>query len=1309
MFFGYSLDLFAQTNPAGVHGALAWFITEEDPNTPVKWTWVDHSQYGLELIPSNNGTPDDPYLNEAHSVNFNPGLLFGTSHTHYTFTTVKSLKVHHTVIGVMIPYDPADIPQWALYEDDYIAISALGADSYFPNSTGVAPYNYGVIEDNSSDLDPDNMEGHPNDEPDRWGKIVTTNVYSNPDRCWDIQELHRRLFEVNSVSQGVQTQQTGLIPEFIVFDRILTEEERMRVESYLAIKYGMSKYEDYLRPSGTVIWDYDVNGDCNREDYLNRITGIGSNDFFLNQSKSTSYYDEFVNPDNRKRIWETYDHPDEDYSHHAHRTLAISIEDESSIIEERWGDDAYLIWGDNDLSVTSGEFVALNDFDGYERIPRIWKTQYTPNGGTEANGISWCNFINMQNDMGLFSRRFEEMANYDRDGVLASSTPIETNAIGSLNWTISAQPNGSETALIGLSWDNHHFVGEDMMSSEVEDCDRFVLALEFMDNGTCLLRMDDNQDGRLNTTSSFTYSTNDIFSLTVDIQSDRYQFSLLRNSMPVQPAWEILVDEPKELYAKGIIMDDEFEIGSFQGSGFKDHDPNQSLPGPRTNVEISYDKLINFFPNANKDQQVCLLQNTVGDENFPDDGTTIEYPGVYSRTPNLSQNKIEFYGIPWTPNGCDIFTLAKKPCRDWEVQVVNTLEDCCGQGAYLEILIKGCPLDPGDDLELCFGDGIPEICFENIPLGQPTWIYLPNGTHEVYSICPNDLLSCDYDFEFDQVLIDNQNSLDFDVVPDEHCYDGTTVTFDLQIDESPFDQVMYSWTGPNMSSGTDEIIIDDISDIGTYDIFITVTCPSAGGLPPIMCTITDQLIVTDCTPQGCELSIEVFPCGYVEVCLENAPGECRFSYDIDIQGGNDVIDVQINNGECVMHMLPPGVHVLTFDDPLNCCVIDPQTFTVDWLAGDLFTQEEIYLCDPGDGGTINLCDFINVDIYNDPNLCPQIELEIDGAPVALNCPFPIGPNQVSCSTELELTLTLGCNGTIQCQVTDMLTIFDCNDASDANCPIQNACDQNCPPQQPLLQIGNKKCLHETDKQVVSFELKDPFLYADKLEFEVWYVLHNVPVTLVSKGFFAYDETVELPLQSEGTYLFIATSINGATSSEIFELSYDSPLPSDILLDSIVYVESGSVAMVDATLDSSLNASYQWSGTDDFYSVDPLVELPQGSYSVKVTAGDCQEQDWIKIVPIDTTELRSLSKGTTDELKISFVNPLAKNRNYLFTAECRETHPVMLNIYSQEGKLIRSVQSRSATFHGFDIKLNTGLYFLEFRSTNESQTLKVVVQ
>ena len=47
----------------------------------------------------------------------------------------------------------------------------------------------------------------------------------------------------------------GYAPELVVFSRMLTPDERRKVESYLAVKYGITLKGSYLDSDGNLTWD----------------------------------------------------------------------------------------------------------------------------------------------------------------------------------------------------------------------------------------------------------------------------------------------------------------------------------------------------------------------------------------------------------------------------------------------------------------------------------------------------------------------------------------------------------------------------------------------------------------------------------------------------------------------------------------------------------------------------------------------------------------------------------------------------------------------------------------------------------------------------------------------------------------------------------------------------------------------------------------------------------------------------------------------------------------------------------------------
>jgi hypothetical protein len=84
---------------------------------------------------------------------------------------------------------------------------------------------------------------------------------------------------------------SGDIAEYFVFDKFLKKPEALQIETYLAIKYGITLIaSDYVSSSERVIWNYEEN-----EVYSNGIAGIGKDSVSgLNQRQGSSSEEEGI-------------------------------------------------------------------------------------------------------------------------------------------------------------------------------------------------------------------------------------------------------------------------------------------------------------------------------------------------------------------------------------------------------------------------------------------------------------------------------------------------------------------------------------------------------------------------------------------------------------------------------------------------------------------------------------------------------------------------------------------------------------------------------------------------------------------------------------------------------------------------------------------------------------------------------------------------------------------------------------------------------------------------------------------------------
>jgi hypothetical protein len=102
----------------------------------------------------------------------------------------------------------------------------------------------------------------------------------------------------SSITAGIGTDPTnanrrwnGGIAEMIIYNGTITDTERHKIESYLAIKYGITLGEngtskDYVDSDGIPIWEVDT-GEAEDDNFNTNVTGIGRDDLSgLNQKQS---------------------------------------------------------------------------------------------------------------------------------------------------------------------------------------------------------------------------------------------------------------------------------------------------------------------------------------------------------------------------------------------------------------------------------------------------------------------------------------------------------------------------------------------------------------------------------------------------------------------------------------------------------------------------------------------------------------------------------------------------------------------------------------------------------------------------------------------------------------------------------------------------------------------------------------------------------------------------------------------------------------------------------------------------------------
>jgi|GEM_PF-669762 len=162
------------------------------------------------------------------------------------------------------------------------------------------------------------------------------------------------------------------IAEFILYKRSLTALERNQVESYLAVKYGMTLMQtgtyanDYTNSAGNVIWDHVANAP-----YINNITGVGRDDASsLHQKQSLSI-------NNRAMV-----------TMYAGNVPGVFPAVNADNTNDFANDLSYVLFGDNQADT----LVTQCSADGrFSKMARTWKVQVTGNPGTVTLALKKAN------------------------------------------------------------------------------------------------------------------------------------------------------------------------------------------------------------------------------------------------------------------------------------------------------------------------------------------------------------------------------------------------------------------------------------------------------------------------------------------------------------------------------------------------------------------------------------------------------------------------------------------------------------------------------------------------------------------------------------------------------------------------------------------------------------------------------------------------------------------------------------------------------------------------------------------------------
>lgn len=373
-------------------------------------SWNDQSQVGNNGTEANGGGTPQPPTFQATGSNFNPTIRFtdpGT--TAYSFITSASRPAQDdmTLISVFsTTQTDAGGQHWnspAILGADHGATGANYALGHrngqvlakIENGDGVGAQSAGTFNDGITRIATATRVVSGN-------TVLYMNSASTATDASDGTSLTApdAIGVGNHESSSTASQFAGDISEVIVFADDLTSDEQNRVETYLAIKYGITRNaaddgttgsvdeRDYRDSDGNVIWDFTDQS----SGYNNDIAGIGRDDAqcFVQKQSSSINTDGIVT-----------------------QGLGGIAADNASNANNFATDGSFQVWG-NDNAATAQASANTVDVPGIvtERMERIWHVQETGTVGptTLTFDITGLGYSTNASDFNLITSSSSTMA-----------------------------------------------------------------------------------------------------------------------------------------------------------------------------------------------------------------------------------------------------------------------------------------------------------------------------------------------------------------------------------------------------------------------------------------------------------------------------------------------------------------------------------------------------------------------------------------------------------------------------------------------------------------------------------------------------------------------------------------------------------------------------------------------------------------------------------------------------------------------------------------------------------------------------------
>ena len=270
--------------PANITNNLKLWLKAEDGIAATDGTgvsiWADQGPGGFDVIqPTTSQQPTYYNTTATNMVNFNPSLSFNSAAAQILYNSTGLLgATAYTGNAIFVVNRPTNLPNarslWQPTATGPISMTAPWGDNrvYFDYGAGTVSAVSGATAGKVY-LWAGNSRNTPSNSQNIFlnGKSLIT-AAGSPN------------YTGNNTAVGIGGRKdinadyyNGLTPEVIFYSGGLTDLEVQKIQTYLAVKYGVTLDQttpyNYVAADGTVIWDATANST-----YKNRITGIGRDD-----------------------------------------------------------------------------------------------------------------------------------------------------------------------------------------------------------------------------------------------------------------------------------------------------------------------------------------------------------------------------------------------------------------------------------------------------------------------------------------------------------------------------------------------------------------------------------------------------------------------------------------------------------------------------------------------------------------------------------------------------------------------------------------------------------------------------------------------------------------------------------------------------------------------------------------------------------------------------------------------------------------------------------------------------------------------